>query len=618
MTTSTTIAPKDRTEVEFVPFGSEDKIKLSVAIVKSFVANPTKSGVMPSDRDAMKFLMLCRSRRLNPFEGDAFLLGYDTKEGPQFSLITAHQAFLKRAECHPEYDGMESGVIVRMEDGQILDREGDFYLEGETVVGGWSTVYFKSRKFPMKKRLRLRTFQKPYGVWQTDPGGMICKCFDPETEVLTTHGFEKFATAEGKILQVTEQGLEPTDAVPFFQAYAGPMVNYRSRNGNFLVTTNHDMPISLNGSPETKMEAIQLLNLRQRDAAIMPLTITGSKPEYPITDATIQLAAAYIADGSDNSRSAGFSISVSRPKKVRFLNELGQYVSQSIKPEKGDQSKLANGRVITTTADKTAFYYSRTPEFMLLVGRKKIINHDAIINLSMRQARLFLDTWMFFDGADVASMKLGRIYASRPRHIKAVELLAVLAGYSVNQPASRQPDVGKTNYYVAITDRTSVRLSKALLCLTQNPGIGVWCVTVPSGKIVVRRKGFSAVCHQCAEADSLRSAFPTMLGGMYLREEFDAGRTSEPPDMPEAKVNKPLFQKKPKTEVTVAPASRDALAGFLKEHKMTFDALRLLCEEHPRFGSKIDVWTSLDDVSDEDAKALLESLTVVEGNVELP
>lgn len=174
------IATREKSEVEFVPFGGEDKIKLSLAIVRNFVANPTKSGAMPQDRDCMKFLMLCRSRRLNPFEGDAFLIGYDGKDGPQFSLITAHQAFLKRAENHPEFDGMTSGVIVETEDRQLIDRVGDFYLEGEKVVGAWATVHFKTRKHPMEKRLRLKTFQKPFGVWQTDPGGMIVKCAEAD------------------------------------------------------------------------------------------------------------------------------------------------------------------------------------------------------------------------------------------------------------------------------------------------------------------------------------------------------------------------------------------------------------------------------------------------------
>jgi hypothetical protein len=87
--------------MEYVPFGASDKIKLTIAIIKNLVAVKTKSGKTCSDQDAIKFMMMCQARRLNPFEGDAFLIGYDAKDALR-SHITAHQAFLKRAEVNAE------------------------------------------------------------------------------------------------------------------------------------------------------------------------------------------------------------------------------------------------------------------------------------------------------------------------------------------------------------------------------------------------------------------------------------------------------------------------------------------------------------------------------------
>src|SRR6185436_15944630 len=107
----------------------------------------------------------------NPFEGDAVLIGYDGKDGPTFSLITAHQTYLKRAELHPEFDGMKSGIIVK-ENDSLRDLEGDFYSPGQVVVGGWATVFFKTRKQAMHKRIRLERFKKSYGIWVDDPAGM--------------------------------------------------------------------------------------------------------------------------------------------------------------------------------------------------------------------------------------------------------------------------------------------------------------------------------------------------------------------------------------------------------------------------------------------------------------
>jgi phage recombination protein Bet len=165
--------------VEFVPFGTKDKIQLSIEIVKRLICVKTKTGKSCSDDDAFRFMLMCQAKKLNPFEGDAFLIGYDTQTGPSFSLITAHQAFLKRAEVHQEFDGMESGTIV-LRDGKITDLVGDWHMPQDNILGGWATVYFKNRKHPMTKRLRLARFNKNYGIWREDPAGMIVKCAEAD------------------------------------------------------------------------------------------------------------------------------------------------------------------------------------------------------------------------------------------------------------------------------------------------------------------------------------------------------------------------------------------------------------------------------------------------------
>lgn len=162
-------------EVEFTPFMGKEVIKLSVGIVRQFVATPTKNGCHPTDRDIVKFIMLCKACGLNPFEGDAYLVGYDNRDAPPtFSLITAHVAFLKRAEVHCEYEGMESGVIVLDVDKNVVRRTGSFFLESDSLVGGWAIVYKKGKK-PTEKTVRLKTFNTGFARWKADPEGMIAK-----------------------------------------------------------------------------------------------------------------------------------------------------------------------------------------------------------------------------------------------------------------------------------------------------------------------------------------------------------------------------------------------------------------------------------------------------------
>ena len=171
-----------KTAVWFEPYGSNDEIKLSVPLIRRYIATPAKdkeSGqeIQPSDEECVKFLMLCKARRLNPFEGDAFMVPFwdGRLRRHAWSLITAHSAFLKRAELHPKYDGMESGVIVQDKDGNIVERKGDFRLNTDTLLGGWAIVYHKDKSHPKVSRVRLATYKKEFGVWMADPEGMICK-----------------------------------------------------------------------------------------------------------------------------------------------------------------------------------------------------------------------------------------------------------------------------------------------------------------------------------------------------------------------------------------------------------------------------------------------------------
>lgn len=200
--------PKDTTLTEYIPHGGLDAIKLSLSIIKNLIAVPTKSGKTCGDRDAMRFLMLCRGKRLNPFEGDCFLVGYDGKDGAVFSLITAHQAFLKRAESHQDYKGMDSGVVILDADGVATDRKGDFHLKTETVAGGWALVHRKDR-IPTYRRLAMeqRKPNYPSQFWEGNKAAeQIVKCAEADALRST------FPTMLGGLYTGEEMTNEPSRA----------------------------------------------------------------------------------------------------------------------------------------------------------------------------------------------------------------------------------------------------------------------------------------------------------------------------------------------------------------------------------------------------------------------
>lgn len=125
-------------------------------------------------KEVAYFMELCRAQRLNPFLNEAYLVKF---QGKPAQIMVAHKALVKRAEQHPEYDGMEHGVVV-MRDGQVhQERRGAYYPEaGETLLGGWAKVYRKDRRMPIYAERSFKSMNKGQANWKSMPDVMIDKC----------------------------------------------------------------------------------------------------------------------------------------------------------------------------------------------------------------------------------------------------------------------------------------------------------------------------------------------------------------------------------------------------------------------------------------------------------
>ena len=78
-------------------------VSLSVDIIKREICPKA------TNLEAAQFLRLCQYMGLNPFIRDAYLIKYGDNPA---TMVTGKDAFTKRADSHPQYAGMESGVVV--------------------------------------------------------------------------------------------------------------------------------------------------------------------------------------------------------------------------------------------------------------------------------------------------------------------------------------------------------------------------------------------------------------------------------------------------------------------------------------------------------------------------
>lgn len=161
------IAPAQNKSIQFVD-DAGNAIVVTQQDVMQFICDKA------TPQEVVFFMEMCRAQRLNPFLREAFLVKYGN--GPA-SMITAEVVFERRANGHPDYRGMECGVVYTDRNGEIGKRAGTatYKALGETLIGGWATVY-RDDRVDAYAEVSVDEYNKGQSVWKQMPGVMIVKC----------------------------------------------------------------------------------------------------------------------------------------------------------------------------------------------------------------------------------------------------------------------------------------------------------------------------------------------------------------------------------------------------------------------------------------------------------
>lgn len=165
-TTNNVPQTADKARVTYLAAGQE--VTLSYNIVRNYL---TKGNGQVSDQDLMQFISVCKFNQLNPFLNEAYLVKFGTQPA---QMIVSLEALLKRADACPNYEGMQSGVIVIMDD-TIAEIEGGFIPPKAQLVGGWAKVYRSDRKYPYIAKVNLSEYDKKQSIWNEKKSMMIEK-----------------------------------------------------------------------------------------------------------------------------------------------------------------------------------------------------------------------------------------------------------------------------------------------------------------------------------------------------------------------------------------------------------------------------------------------------------
>ena len=154
-----------------------DQVKLNPGIVRKYLVNG--QGTV-TDQEIVYFMHLCKSRQLNPFTKEAYLIKYGQEPA---TMVVARDALEKRAIKNVQYNGKKVGIyVMNKETNELIKRDGTIYIkETEKLIGAWCTVYRKDWENPVSVEVNLDEYigRKKDGTantnWTNKPVTMITK-----------------------------------------------------------------------------------------------------------------------------------------------------------------------------------------------------------------------------------------------------------------------------------------------------------------------------------------------------------------------------------------------------------------------------------------------------------
>lgn len=182
------------------------EITLTPQIVRNYLVSGNKEAV--TMQELAMFINLCKFSKLNPWAKEAYCIKYGSEPA---TMVVGKEAFQKRAEANPNFDGAEAGIIVANEEtGEIVYRVGTMKFPHETVVGGYAEVWRKDRSHSTRIEVSFDEYAgrkkdgSLNGQWSKKPATMIRKV------ALVQALRETFPSAFGGMYTAEEQGeIEP-------------------------------------------------------------------------------------------------------------------------------------------------------------------------------------------------------------------------------------------------------------------------------------------------------------------------------------------------------------------------------------------------------------------------
>lgn len=319
------------------------------------------------------------------------------------------------------------------------------------------------------------------------PSRVGMQCLSEDTEILTPEGWKSYSEVrvgdQIYTFNVETRRLEIKKVRHVFvDRYSGRMYNLLSRKQNQLISPRHRV-VRLTSKGKYKLEPIEdVLKLKPPIPIPTPVVAENSNLGVELSDEQIKLAAWVLSRGRVRKSKNGAAVAISLRSKGSSAKDL-EKITGLLKHFNLEYKVREGGRGRSRTVIKLPTHSSM--KILDLLEGSVDEPPKWLYKLNKSQARIFIEAYASGSGG-VNRGKIS-IATSSPLMLKALEAVAVLAGYSVSSRkiASKKSNGGIT-YLLALTDSRHSYISRVVE--VDYDGV-IWSVNTDNETVIARRNG---------------------------------------------------------------------------------------------------------------------------------
>lgn len=177
-----------------------DTKNITAATLRKYLDNGDKA----TDSELAMLVAMATHQNLSPWLKEIYFIKYGSAPA---QFVVSRDAYRKRAQRDPNFNGIRTGVIVENENGEVEKLDGAFKKKNQILIGAWCEVQMKNLDYPIyvavsyDEYVQMKNGQ-PNSMWSNKPMTMLVKVAESQAlrmafpEMSGTYSEEELPPAE--------------------------------------------------------------------------------------------------------------------------------------------------------------------------------------------------------------------------------------------------------------------------------------------------------------------------------------------------------------------------------------------------------------------------------------